>query len=168
MPFNMYMLMAVLVPIGVLIIAIVIVFLLFRHLQKQRPESQENLRVREELLPQEYGGIRVTQVGDSTLQVRKENSVRIQPESDRFVNGNIHANLFFPQELIDESCTSGSGSGLPFLVQATVARSISLIECIGKFLERFDHCMWGFITWNAPFYRTDIAENFFFQFLMYW
>lgn len=103
LPINMYMVMAVLVPIGVLIIAVVIVFFVFRHLQKQRPESQENLRVREELLPQEYGGIRVTQVGDSTLQ-----------------------------ELIDESCTSGSGSGLPFLVQATVARSISLIECIGK------------------------------------
>lgn len=66
----MYMVMAVLVPIGVLIIAVVIVFFVFRHLQKQRPESQENLRVREELLPQEYGGIRVTQVGDSTLQVR--------------------------------------------------------------------------------------------------
>lgn len=70
LPINMYMVMAVLVPIGVLIIAVVIVFFVFRHLQKQRPESQENLRVREELLPQEYGGIRVTQVGDSTLQVR--------------------------------------------------------------------------------------------------
>ncbi|XP_061189138.1 activin receptor type-1-like isoform X1 [Saccostrea echinata] len=101
--FNMNMLMAVLVPIGVLIVAVVIVVLVFRHLQKRQPGSQESPRVREELLPQEYGGIRVTQVGDSTLQ-----------------------------ELIDESCTSGSGSGLPFLVQATVARSISLIECIGK------------------------------------
>lgn len=70
LPINMYMVMAVLVPIGVLIIAVIIVFFVFRHLQKQRPESQENLRVREELLPQEYGGIRVTQVGDSTLQVR--------------------------------------------------------------------------------------------------
>lgn len=71
MTFNMSMLMAVLVPIGVLIIAVIIVFFVFRHLQKQRPESRENLRVREELLPQEYGGIRVTQVGDSTLQVRE-------------------------------------------------------------------------------------------------
>ncbi|XP_068436185.1 activin receptor type-1 [Clinocottus analis] len=35
-------------------------------------------------------------------------------------------------ELLDHSCTSGSGSGLPFLVQRTVARQISLMECVGK------------------------------------
>ncbi|XP_059812121.1 activin receptor type-1-like [Hypanus sabinus] len=35
-------------------------------------------------------------------------------------------------ELFDHSCTSGSGSGLPFLVQRTVARQITLIECVGK------------------------------------
>ncbi|XP_047671541.1 activin receptor type-1 isoform X2 [Tachysurus fulvidraco] len=35
-------------------------------------------------------------------------------------------------ELLDHSCTSGSGSGLPFLVQRTVARQISLVECVGK------------------------------------
>ncbi|XP_052234711.1 activin receptor type-1-like isoform X2 [Dreissena polymorpha] len=36
------------------------------------------------------------------------------------------------RELIDESCTSGSGSGLPVLVQQTVARQVQLLECIGK------------------------------------
>ncbi|KAL3854908.1 hypothetical protein ACJMK2_014143 [Sinanodonta woodiana] len=36
------------------------------------------------------------------------------------------------QELLDASCTSGSGSGLPFLVQQTVARQVTLLECIGK------------------------------------
>ncbi|KAE8290080.1 Activin receptor type-1 [Larimichthys crocea] len=35
-------------------------------------------------------------------------------------------------DLLDHSCTSGSGSGLPFLVQRTVARQISLMECVGK------------------------------------
>ncbi|KAM8917312.1 activin receptor type-1 isoform 1-T3 [Spinachia spinachia] len=35
-------------------------------------------------------------------------------------------------ELLDQSCTSGSGSGLPFLVQRTVARQISLMELVGK------------------------------------
>ncbi|XP_038642279.1 activin receptor type-1-like [Scyliorhinus canicula] len=34
--------------------------------------------------------------------------------------------------LFDHSCTSGSGSGLPFLVQRTVARQITLVECVGK------------------------------------
>ncbi|XP_078287708.1 activin receptor type-1-like isoform X2 [Rhinoraja longicauda] len=35
-------------------------------------------------------------------------------------------------DLFDHSCTSGSGSGLPFLVQRTVARQITLMECVGK------------------------------------
>ncbi|XP_067880666.1 activin receptor type-1-like isoform X2 [Heterodontus francisci] len=35
-------------------------------------------------------------------------------------------------DLFDHSCTSGSGSGLPFLVQRTVARQITLVECVGK------------------------------------
>uniref|UniRef100_H3ANV3 Activin receptor type-1 n=1 Tax=Latimeria chalumnae TaxID=7897 RepID=H3ANV3_LATCH len=35
-------------------------------------------------------------------------------------------------DLLDHSCTSGSGSGLPFLVQRTVARQITLMECVGK------------------------------------
>ena len=37
-----------------------------------------------------------------------------------------------PQDLLDHSCTSGSGSGLPFLVQRTVARQITLLECVGN------------------------------------
>ncbi|XP_013763803.1 uncharacterized protein LOC102211727 [Pundamilia nyererei] len=35
-------------------------------------------------------------------------------------------------DLLDHSCTSGSGSGLPFLVQRTVARQITLNECVGR------------------------------------
>nr|XP_033793249.1 serine/threonine-protein kinase receptor R3-like isoform X3 [Geotrypetes seraphini] len=34
-------------------------------------------------------------------------------------------------DLLDD-CTTGSGSGLPFLVQRTVARQITLVECVGK------------------------------------
>ncbi|KAM4044611.1 activin receptor type-1-like isoform 1-T1 [Anomaloglossus baeobatrachus] len=33
-------------------------------------------------------------------------------------------------DLLD--CTTGSGSGLPFLVQRTVARQVTLVECVGK------------------------------------
>lgn len=42
--------------------------------------------------------------------------------------------LFFldTQNHIANSMSSGSGSGVPFLVQATIARQISLQECIGK------------------------------------
>ncbi|XP_038608653.1 serine/threonine-protein kinase receptor R3 [Tachyglossus aculeatus] len=35
-------------------------------------------------------------------------------------------------DLLDSDCTTGSGSGLPFLVQRTVARQITLAECVGK------------------------------------
>ncbi len=34
--------------------------------------------------------------------------------------------------LYDISCSSGSGSGLPFLVQRTVARQVTLVDCIGE------------------------------------
>nr|XP_020473363.1 activin receptor type-1-like [Monopterus albus] len=34
--------------------------------------------------------------------------------------------------ILDEFCTSGSGTGLPYLVQRTMARQISLVECVGK------------------------------------
>ncbi|XP_075407775.1 activin receptor type-1-like isoform X1 [Tenrec ecaudatus] len=34
--------------------------------------------------------------------------------------------------LLDSDCTTGSGSGLPFLVQRTVARQVALVECVGK------------------------------------
>ncbi|XP_021234869.1 serine/threonine-protein kinase receptor R3-like [Numida meleagris] len=36
------------------------------------------------------------------------------------------------EDLMNDDCTTGSGSGLPFLVQRTVARQISLVECVGK------------------------------------
>lgn len=36
------------------------------------------------------------------------------------------------QDLLDSDCTTGSGSGLPFLVQRTVARQVALVECVGE------------------------------------
>ncbi|XP_064354570.1 serine/threonine-protein kinase receptor R3 isoform X2 [Dromaius novaehollandiae] len=36
------------------------------------------------------------------------------------------------EDLLGDDCTTGSGSGLPFLVQRTVARQIALAECVGK------------------------------------
>ncbi|EDL26942.1 activin A receptor, type 1, isoform CRA_b, partial [Mus musculus] len=71
-------------------------------LRKFKRRNQERLNPRDV----EYGtieGLITTNVGDSTLA-----------------------------ELLDHSCTSGSGSGLPFLVQRTVARQITLLECVGK------------------------------------
>lgn len=55
--------------------------------------------------------------------------------------------IYVSQDLLDHSCTSGSGSGLPFLVQRTVARQITLNECVGEYppigafhIELFQTC----------------------------
>ncbi|ELK19021.1 Serine/threonine-protein kinase receptor R3 [Pteropus alecto] len=37
-------------------------------------------------------------------------------------------------DLLDSDCTTGSGSGLPFLVQRTVARQVALVECVAPAL----------------------------------
>lgn len=45
--------------------------------------------------------------------------------------------MCFFQGLYDQSCTSGSGAGIPLLAQRTVSRSIQLVEIIGELEERF-------------------------------
>ncbi|XP_013865232.1 activin receptor type-1 [Austrofundulus limnaeus] len=51
-------------------------------------------------------------------------------QGDGLITSNVGESTL--ADLLDHSCTSGSGSGLPFLVQRTVARQISLMECVGK------------------------------------
>ncbi|VDI64999.1 activin receptor type-1-like isoform X1 [Mytilus galloprovincialis] len=121
--FNYMVVLAIIVPVIVLVISLAIAWYFFRNLRKNRQESTENLRVREELLPEEYG-IRATQVGDSTLK-----------------------------EILDDSCTSGSGSGLPFLVQRTIARQVTLLECIGK--GRYGE------VWRGNYYGESLAVKIF-------
>ncbi|KAG8510464.1 Activin receptor type-1 [Galemys pyrenaicus] len=93
--------------VGLIILSVVfavclLACLLGVALRKFKRRNQERLNPRDV----EYGtieGLITTNVGDSTLA-----------------------------DLLDHSCTSGSGSGLPFLVQRTVARQITLLECVGK------------------------------------
>ena len=49
------------------------------------------------------------------------------------------------KEYLDGSMTSGSGSGLPLLIQRTLAKNIQLVECIGK--GRFGEVWRG--VWNC-------------------
>lgn len=44
----------------------------------------------------------------------------------------LHEDSLKELELLQHSCSSGSGSGLPFLVQRTIARQIVLCDLIGK------------------------------------
>ncbi|CAL8321525.1 unnamed protein product [Merluccius merluccius] len=57
------------------------------------------------------------------------------------------------QELLYDMSTSGSGSGLPLLVQRTIARTIVLQECIGK--GRFGE------VWRGKWRGEDVAVKIF-------
>eukprot|EP00088_Acartia_fossae_P063202 TRINITY_DN7686_c0_g1_i1.p1 TRINITY_DN7686_c0_g1~~TRINITY_DN7686_c0_g1_i1.p1 ORF type:complete len:599 (+),score=92.81 TRINITY_DN7686_c0_g1_i1:110-1906(+) len=59
------------------------------------------------------------------------------------------------REIFDHSMTSGSGSGLPFLVQRTLAKQISLRECIGK--GRYGE------VWRGVWHGESIAVKIFFS-----
>ncbi|XP_005986356.1 activin receptor type-1 isoform X2 [Latimeria chalumnae] len=59
------------------------------------------------------------------------------------------------KDLLDVPCTSGSGSGLPFLVQRTVARQITLAECVGK--GRYGEVWRG--TWQGESVAVKIFSS---------
>jgi activin receptor type-1 len=59
------------------------------------------------------------------------------------------------REIFDHSMTSGSGSGLPFLVQRTLAKQIALRECIGK--GRYGE------VWRGIWHGESIAVKIFFS-----
>jgi len=59
------------------------------------------------------------------------------------------------REIFDHSMTSGSGSGLPFLVQRTLAKQIGLRECIGK--GRYGE------VWAGVWHGESIAVKIFFS-----
>ncbi|XP_038607101.1 activin receptor type-1 isoform X2 [Tachyglossus aculeatus] len=85
-----------------IVVVCILGFLTVLMIRKLQRYNEERLNPRDV----EYGtieGLITTNVGDSTLA-----------------------------DLLDHTCTSGSGSGLPFLVQRTVARQITLMECVGK------------------------------------
>lgn len=51
--------------------------------------------------------------------------------------------------------TSGSGSGLPLLIQRTMAKQISLVECIGK--GRYGE------VWRGGWHGESVAVKIFFS-----
>lgn len=59
------------------------------------------------------------------------------------------------QEFMEQSLTSGSGSGLPLLIQRTLAKQISLTECIGK--GRYGQ------VWRGVWHGENIAVKIFFS-----
>lgn len=59
------------------------------------------------------------------------------------------------REYLEHSMTSGSGSGLPLLIQRTLAKQISLCECIGK--GRYGE------VWRGIWHGENIAVKVFFS-----
>nr|CAI5864549.1 unnamed protein product [Callosobruchus analis] len=59
------------------------------------------------------------------------------------------------REYLEQSMTSGSGSGLPLLIQRTLAKQISLVECIGK--GRYGE------VWRGIWHGESVAVKIFFS-----
>ncbi|KAL7052099.1 hypothetical protein ACKWTF_004767 [Chironomus riparius] len=59
------------------------------------------------------------------------------------------------REYFDQSITSGSGSGLPLLIQRTLARQVTLAECIGR--GRYGE------VWRAIWHGENVAVKIFFS-----
>uniref|UniRef100_A0A1B6BYG4 receptor protein serine/threonine kinase n=1 Tax=Clastoptera arizonana TaxID=38151 RepID=A0A1B6BYG4_9HEMI len=59
------------------------------------------------------------------------------------------------REYLEQSLTSGSGSGLPLLIQRTLAKQISLAECIGK--GRYGE------VWRGIWHGENVAVKIFFS-----
>ncbi|GCB61332.1 hypothetical protein scyTo_0012897 [Scyliorhinus torazame] len=111
------------VVIAPVIVLIVVSMVTVLILRKFHQNQMQRLNAREV----EYGaidGLIASNVGDSTLA-----------------------------DLLDHSCTSGSGSGLPFLIQRTVARQITLVECVGK--GRFGE------VWRGQWQGENVAVKIF-------
>lgn len=121
----------VLAPVVVLVLLSVVSILACRRLHHGR------LQRLQEFDTEQGDGLITSNLGDGTLAVRVLWWFVFIPF---FFSGfilvprmNVYPFFFFLlQDLLDHSCTSGSGSGLPFLVQRTVARQISLVECVGE------------------------------------
>lgn len=89
--------------IGLITMLIIVVLVLWHFVHARHKKRMNMLSIKEQMLSQGSDKIRIAQISDITLQ-----------------------------GFYDNSCTSGSGAGIPLLAQRTVSRSIQLVEIIGK------------------------------------
>jgi len=118
--------LAVLCPVLILGIVLATILLIMRHWHRRR---MARLVVMEGCQDPDYSyrdDLRVTAAGDSTLR-----------------------------EVFEHSVTSGSGSGMPLLIQRTVAKQITLGECIGK--GRYGE------VWRGLWHGESVAVKIFFS-----
>ncbi|KAF5928507.1 hypothetical protein HPG69_015113 [Diceros bicornis minor] len=110
---------------------------------RQRQEKQRGLHSE---LGESSLILKASEQGDSMLGVRALGNLghrvvggRQEPQNQRGcrVTGSQERHNHRHSEIrvggaLGNDCTTGSGSGLPFLVQRTVARQVALVECVGK------------------------------------
>ena len=70
-----------------------------------------------------------TEVESKSCDTVSTTTIQVRPRNKN--NSDTCKNIFSSQDLMTMTC-SGSGSGLPLLLQRTVARQVLLRECIGK------------------------------------
>ncbi|CAL8109601.1 unnamed protein product [Orchesella dallaii] len=97
-----FIIIGLLCTFGIFIVVIVVTIQCFRKTHRKRMDELMKAH-RENFYPLTEDQLQAKSAGDSTLK-----------------------------EYLDGSMTSGSGSGLPLLVQRTLAKNIQLVECIGK------------------------------------
>ncbi|XP_052892419.1 activin receptor type-1 isoform X1 [Anopheles moucheti] len=124
-PFVLKMAAAILVPFGTVVILAVTAIYCMRRAHKKRMNA-----CRTKYDPETYytndDVLRATSAGDSTLR-----------------------------EYLQHSVTSGSGSGLPLLIQRTLAKQVSLCECIGR--GRYGE------VWRGIWHGESVAVKIFFS-----
>lgn len=123
--YIMKLICAILGPVMALGLLGMLVLLLMRRTHRKRLMTARSMTD-----PETYYAsddlLRVTAAGDSTLR-----------------------------EYLEHSLTSGSGSGLPLLIQRTLAKQISLAECIGK--GRYGE------VWRGIWHGENVAVKIFFS-----
>lgn len=117
---------AILGPVVVLGFFGAIIILLMRRRHKKRLRAARSMHSDPDAYCASDDILRATAAGDSTLR-----------------------------EYLEYSLTSGSGSGLPLLIQRTLAKQISLAECIGK--GRYGE------VWRGVWHGENVAVKIFFS-----
>uniref|UniRef100_A0A182I3Y4 receptor protein serine/threonine kinase n=1 Tax=Anopheles arabiensis TaxID=7173 RepID=A0A182I3Y4_ANOAR len=124
-PFALKMAAAILIPFGTVVLLAVTVIYWMRRAHKKRMSACRTKYDAETYYTND-DVLRATSAGDSTLR-----------------------------EYLQHSVTSGSGSGLPLLIQRTLAKQVSLCECIGR--GRYGE------VWRGIWHGESVAVKIFFS-----
>ena len=117
-------------PVAAFLFLLVIVVAVYKYLQRKEKDY----------IKASNGGL----LDKEHISSENGTTLTVVPVSDDSLN-----------QLIDYSCTSGSGSGLPFLVQRTVARQIVLCDVIGR--GRYGEVLRG--TWRGENVAVKIFNS---------